>query len=115
MSDKIELWAREKARQHYKKHFSGPLSTEEIIALALQDVATEKQKRIDELHACHDAEIGVCFKHCDEVKDLQAKLDRARGHLKARKDYYGKHASWKWPKDEDQDAIDAALKELGEA
>ena len=31
----------------------------------------ELQARADSLQKCHDSELGVCFLHCDEVKQLQ--------------------------------------------
>jgi hypothetical protein len=32
----------------------------------------------DQYAACHEAELGVCFQHCDEVQELTAERDRAR-------------------------------------
>ena len=31
-------------------------------------------ERIKVLQACHEAELGVCFQHCDEVKELKAEI-----------------------------------------
>lgn len=41
------------------------------------DLGTVTAER-DRYAACHEAELGVCFQHCDEVKELTAERDRAR-------------------------------------
>lgn len=48
----------------------------EVNALKAQLAAAERER--DELRACHEAELGVCKKHCPELQAAESALAQAR-------------------------------------
>lgn len=50
--------------------------------LAWHNKEIEKlQAENKELRACHEAELGVCQEHCDEIKKLQARIKELEANI----------------------------------